>query len=161
MLHSTSPQASGTHQRPGLLAPALVLCLFAAVLPTQLAGRSAGVTNEECLTLADAPAAKQPDRLARLEHCSALYPDDVELIADLGALYESIDRMKAELAYTRALMLDPDYADVRLRLGRLLLSRGADAEALKQAEMALRVQPNRAALLDLRNQARLAGGTGP
>ena len=46
MLHSTSPQASGTHRRPGLLAPALVLCLFAGVLPTQLAGRSAGVTNE-------------------------------------------------------------------------------------------------------------------
>ena len=69
--------------------------------------------------------------------------------------------MKAELAYTRALKLDPDYADVRLRLGRLLLARGADAEALKQADMALRVQPNRAALLDLRNEARLAGGTGP
>jgi tetratricopeptide (TPR) repeat protein len=161
MLHSTALQTSGIHRRPSLLAPAAVLCLFAAVLPTQLAGRSAGITNEECLTLADAPAAKQPDRLARLEHCSALYPDDVELIADLGGLYESTDRTKAELAYIRALKLDPDYADVRLRLGRLLLARGAAADALKQADLGLRVQPNRAALLDLRNAARLAGGTGP
>jgi tetratricopeptide (TPR) repeat protein len=161
MLHPTSPQTSGIHRRPSLLAPAAVLCLFAGVLPTQLAGRSTGITNDECLTMADVPAAKQPDRLAQLEHCSALYPDDVELTADLGALYESIDRTKSELAYTRALSLDPDYADVRLHLGRLLLARGAAAEALQQADMALRVQPNRAALLDLRHQARLAGRTGP
>jgi tetratricopeptide (TPR) repeat protein len=161
MLHSTSRQTSGTDRRPSLLAPAAVLCLFAGVLPTQIAGRSAGITNEECLTLADAPAATQPDRLARFEHCRALYPDDVELIADLGALYESTDRTKAELAYVRALQLDPDYADVRLRLGRLLLARGAAADALKQAELALQVQPNRAALLDLCHAARLAVGTGP
>jgi cytochrome c-type biogenesis protein CcmH/NrfG len=162
MLQSTSPRTSGHHRPPSLLAPAVVLCLFAGALPTQLAGRSSGITSEECLTLADVAPAKQSDSPLRLEQCSALYPDDAELMVDLGTAYEAIDRTKAELAYRRVLQLDPDYADVRLRLGRLLLARGAAAEAQQQAETALHVQPNRAALIDLRNEARLTiSRTGP
>jgi tetratricopeptide (TPR) repeat protein len=154
MVQSKSPRTSGQHRPPSLLAPTVVLCLFAGALPTQLAGRSSGITSEECLTLADVAPTRQPGSLSRLEQCSALYPDDVELMADLGAAYEAIDRTKAELAYRRVLQLDPDYADVRLRLGCLLLARGAASEALHQAEAALRVQPNRAALVDLHNDAR-------
>ena len=73
-----------------------------------------------------------------------MVPLDVELLADLGAAYESAGRpLDAEKTYQNVLALDPDYADVHVRLASLLLGRGAAGEARGHAEQALRIQPNR------------------
>ena len=88
--NASSPPAD-TPRRPSVLAPVVVLCLFAGLLPTRLAGGTAGVSSEECLTLADAGQPATPDRLARLEQCSARHPEDVELAAELGRAYETVD----------------------------------------------------------------------
>ena len=137
-----------------VLVPALALCLWAAALPMSLSRGPNAASDEECLTLADAPPPPRPDLLATLERCSALYPADVELLADLGAQYETAGRRsEAEAIYRRALAVDPAYAELRLRLGRLLLARGAAALARREAEAALEVQPNRQALLDLLRDA--------
>jgi Flp pilus assembly protein TadD len=141
--------------------PAAVLCLFAVALPIGLPRASSTVSDEQCLTLADTPPpAARADILTAFERCSALYPGDTQLLADLGALYEAAGTpQRAEVQYQRALQIDPDFADLRLRLGRLLLKRGAAAEARREAIAALAVQPNRQSLLDLRHDAdvRLAG----
>lgn len=145
-------------RRPTVLAPAAVLCLFAAVLPAPMPRPSAGVSKEGCLALAErARPATTP--IALLEECSALYPGDVELLADLGAVYEVTDAARAEATYRRALNLDPGFADVHFRLGSLLLRRGAGGEALAHADDGLRIQPNRQAFLDLRAAARAAAGS--
>ena len=76
-------------------------------------------------------------------------------MGDLGSAYEASGQLaRAEEAYRRALALDPDFADLRLRLGTLLLRRGDAAEAEAEATQALRVQPNRQALLDLQQASR-------
>jgi len=88
-----------------------------------------------------------------------LYPSDAELTADLGAEYEAAGRQDdAEAAYRRGVTVDPEYADLRLRLARLLIRRRAFAEARAEAEAALRVQPNRRALVDLLREAGEAHG---
>ena len=72
----------------------------------------------------------------------------------IARFYERIGKpTQAEAIYRKALLIDPQYAELRLRLGRLLLQRGAHAEARDQAARALRVQPNRQALLDLLDAA--------
>jgi tetratricopeptide (TPR) repeat protein len=126
------------------------LALFWAALPAPLPRSSAGLLNEQCLTV---PATS--DAIPALERCSALYPHDVELKADLGAAYESADETaRAEATYQLALAIDPAYADLRLRLGRLMLRRGATDDARRQAEAGLRVQPNRQTLRDLLDATR-------
>ena len=76
-------------------------------------------------------------------------------MADSGSAYEASGELaRAEEAYLRALALDPDFADLRLRLGTLLLRRGGAAEAEAEATRALRVQPNRQALLQLQQASR-------
>ena len=133
-----------------LLAPVAALCLFSLALPVALPLPTSGASTETCLTLADAPPAAGPDAISRLEQCTAISPRDVELLADLGAAYEAVHAPeRAEMMYRRALTIDPDDADVRLRLARLALARGDGSEARREAEAALRVQPNRRALLDL------------
>lgn len=133
-----------------LLAPVAALCLFATVLPVALPLPKSGPSNETCLTLADTPPTTGPDAVLRLERCSAMSPNDVELLADLGAAYEAANAPgRAETAYRRALAIDPDDADVRLRLALLAFERGDASEARHEAEAALRLQPNRRALLDL------------
>ena len=103
------------------------------------------------------PSPERPDLVAMVERCSALVPQDVELLADLGDLEAAAGRgADAEATYRRALAIDPDYADLRLRLARLLLRRGAATEAREQAELALRVQPNREALRQIIQQSRPA-----
>jgi tetratricopeptide (TPR) repeat protein len=144
-----------------VLVPALALSLWAAVVLPVSPSRGADVAaDEECLTLADAAPAARPDVLAALERCSGLYPADVELLADLATQYEAAGRRdKAETVYRRALAADPGYAELRLRLGRLLLARGAGELARREAEAALEVQPNRQALLDLLHDAQQRTGT--
>jgi tetratricopeptide (TPR) repeat protein len=133
-----------------ILAPAVVLCLFAVFLPVSIPLPASGLSKEACLTLADTPVAARNNDFSLLERCSAICPNDVELLKDLGAAYESASAAsRAEATYRRALSVDPSYAELRLRLGLLLLRRGADAEARHEATEALRVQPNRQALLDL------------
>jgi cytochrome c-type biogenesis protein CcmH len=141
---------SSSRDAASLLAPVAALCLLATVLPAALPSPKTGPSSDTCLTLADSPPGAGPESLLRLERCSVLAPNDVQLLADLGAAYEAADTpAKAEAAYRRALALDPDAADVRLRLGTLALVRGDAGEARRQAEAALRVQPNRRALVDL------------
>src|SRR5205814_7942309 len=106
---------------------AALLGLFWVALPARLPGPSAGPLNEQCLTVSDKPqdsrspgpenaGTHQPATLGVLERCSAVYPNDVELMADLGASYELAgEAALAEAAYQRALALDPAYADLRLR----------------------------------------------
>ena len=135
------------------LAAVAVLVLCAMTLPASMAGPSSGVSKEDCLVLAERPGSAP---LTLLEQCSALYPRDAELLADLGQAHEGHDPARAEAAYLRALAIDPGYADLRLRLARVLLRRGAAPEAITQAEAALRLQPNRRAIVELLADARQA-----
>jgi tetratricopeptide (TPR) repeat protein len=91
-----------------------------------------------------------PGDLAALERCVALRPSDVELLTDAGAAYEHAERWdRAEEAYRRAIAIDPQDGDVRVRLAEALLLRGDVEGARAQASAALAVQPGRAATLDL------------
>ncbi len=146
-------------QKASVLAPVVVLALFAVLVPVQLTPPGQGASAGECLAAGDTHS-KDAD-LSLLERCTALYPGDVELLADLGAASERVDPLGAETTYRKALDLDPDYADLRLRLARLLLRRGAPADAVREAEEALRVQPNREVLLELLAEARLAAAGSP
>jgi Flp pilus assembly protein TadD len=110
--------------------------------------------TDRCLEVADTPPDLSPvahaETLSMLERCVARHPADVELMSDLGAVYASSGRfVDAEAVYRRLLSVDPGDADVRVRLGRLLVSRGDLAGARVQGEAALAIQPNRQAVLDL------------
>jgi tetratricopeptide (TPR) repeat protein len=142
--------------RTRILWSAGVLALVAIALPVRLPDPLAGSASSECLTLPDTPPdLSRTDRIPVYERCSRLDPTDVEVMADLGSLYEAAGRAKdAEAVYQRALDVDPGYADLRLRLGRLLLKRGETRSAAHQAETALMTQPNRQALLQLLHAAR-------
>lgn len=147
-----SAKAPGAPAPPSLRALAIVLVLFAGwlSLPVRLDRSPTGPSSEACLTIADVPAGGGPDALASLERCAVLVPDDVEILADLGAAYEASGRApEAEAAYRRALERDPDYADVHGRLARLLLARGETGGARRHVEAALTLQPNRRVLTDL------------
>jgi tetratricopeptide (TPR) repeat protein len=150
---SSHPSGPTPQPRQSVIAPLAVLCLFAAVLPAQMAGQTSGVSKAACLTLSEPTGSADARVVGLLEACSSLDPGDVELLADLGRSFEATDRLRAEATYRRALALDPGYADLRLRLGDLLLGRGAADEALAEAEVGLQTQPNRRALLDLRAKA--------
>jgi tetratricopeptide (TPR) repeat protein len=160
MTHTTSDQREQPGTAPSLIAALSMVCLLAAALPASMPTPASGVSQEECLTLGDRPVAGGAE-LALLEECSALYPDDVELLEHLGAAYETTDSDRAIRVYTRALELDASFAELRLRLGRLLLRQGDAAGALHHVEAALRVQPNRKVLLDLRSEARAVAGERP
>jgi Flp pilus assembly protein TadD len=129
---------------------ATVLTVLIAALPIRLTRASTGATGESCLRLADHPAADGPEALNELERCRAVVPEDLELLADLGAAYARVGRpLDAEKAYQDVLALDPSYAEVRVELATLLLARGATTEARDHVEQALRVQPNRNELRQL------------
>lgn len=121
-----------------------MLAVLIVALPIRL-GRAANEPSaESCLRLADHPPSEGHDALSELERCRAVVPMDVELLADLGTVYESAARpLDAEQIYQDILALDPNYADVRVRLAALLLDRGAARDARDHAEQALRIQPNR------------------
>lgn len=119
-------------------------------LPVRLQRSATGPSNEACLTLADHPPEESPESLATLEQCAVLVPDDVELLSDLAGMYEWSGRpADAEAVYRRALERDPEYGDLHARLSRLLLKKGDAGDARRHAEAALRLQPNRQAVLDL------------
>ncbi len=142
------------------VAAALALVGFAVTLPVALPRPTAVASDADCLTISDLPSTRGPAHRAALERCRTLYPDDAELLADLGDEYDAAnDPSRAEAAYRHALAVDPAFADVRLKLGRLLLGSGRREDALREAEAALRVQPNRGALIDLRRQASMPGPT--
>jgi tetratricopeptide (TPR) repeat protein len=89
-----------------------------------------------------------------LERCLAVQPDDVETMKDLGLMYESATKWdRAEAVYRRALAIDPEDGDTRVRLGGLLLRRGDLAGARREAEAALKVQPGSVAALQLFHRA--------
>jgi predicted Zn-dependent protease len=159
MNETTSVPELEERRASGVLAPIVVLCLFAALLPLAFARGASALSSVECLTMVDAGRVPGPESRATLEACSASHPEDVELLAAVGDAYASTERSRAEASYGRVIALDPDHADVRLKLGRLLLERGAFAEAGAQADAALLVQPNRADLIALRARAR-AGQAG-
>jgi tetratricopeptide (TPR) repeat protein len=58
-----------------------------------------------------------------------------------GCEYEAIDAPKAREAYERAIELDPEHADARVNLGRLLHEERAPAAAEKQYRAALKSDP--------------------
>jgi tetratricopeptide (TPR) repeat protein len=142
--------AMKTADLSAIVAPALVLVLLASIAPVGLARGGSGASNDECLAIGERSAAHaSPRSVALLEQCHQILPDDVEILAELGAAYEAIDPARAERAYERALTLDSRYADIRLQLARLMLRRGATADAARHAEIALQIQPNRQALRDV------------
>ena len=119
-------------------------------LPLGLPAPASGPASVQCLTLLDAPPDPgRDDLIPVLEQCSALNPTDVELMADLGSSYEAHHRLSdAEALYRRLLLVDPGYADTRMKLAKILLARGDAPGARREAEAALRVQPNRAAIVE-------------
>jgi hypothetical protein len=62
------------------------------------------------------------ERVARTDHaamerCSAIHPDDVELLLDLGDWYRKAgDSARAQSLYAAAGAIDPEDAEVRRRL---------------------------------------------
>jgi tetratricopeptide (TPR) repeat protein len=118
-----------------------------------LAPYASAAPQQDCLTVSEWDDVER----AALEECSVQHPDEVGVLAELARRYEPIDSGRAEALYRRALARDPGYADLRLALGTLLLRKGAAADARTEAETALRIQPNRRALLELLHAACNAG----
>ena len=82
-------------------------------------------------------------------------------MTDLGGAYERLSEWdRAEAVYRRALMIDAEDGDVRVRLGAVLLQRGDAAGARREAMAALAVQPGGTAALELIRRAGGAGGGG-
>jgi tetratricopeptide (TPR) repeat protein len=129
----------------------LLLAIMWATLPVQLHRPGEGGTNTECLTLADGGLSSDPvSHIPLLEQCRTVVVNDAQLVADLGAAYEAAGRnADAQRAYRDALAIDPEFADVHLKLAAQLLTQGAAGEARSHVEAALRIQPNRRAALDL------------
>lgn len=140
--------ASRSSHRLRIVVAVTVLVVLAAGLPVTLGSSATQLSTEDCVSRSVGVSTE------RLEHCVAVFPSDPELLADLAGRYEqSHQTARSEQLYRRALALDPDYADLRLRLGRLLLQQGKTEEARQQATAALQIQPNRTALIDLLQQA--------
>ena len=78
-------------------------------------------------------------------------------MADLGAAYERVSQSnRAEELYRRALTLDPEDGDMRVRLAELLLRKGDAEGARREGTVALAVQPGRGAALDVIRRATAA-----
>ena len=124
-----------------------------STLPVKLPSSGGGASSEECLTIADRPLTTA-DAIPQLEQCATVVPEDVELLADLGAAYEGAGQSAdAERIYQQILTLDETYADIHVRLARLLLARREITKARRHLERALQIQPNRQAITALIEQA--------
>lgn len=138
------------HPRVRVVAAAALLALFWLAPPLRLQPAGSEVSSDVCLTLADRPPSGASSTLPILERCAALLPTDSELLADLASVYEAVGRFpEAETTYRRALAHDSSYGDLHVALARLLQARGALDEARSHAQAALRLQPNRSAVLRL------------
>ena len=138
-------------------AAAVALVVLALALPVRLPSAGGGSSSDECLTIADRPLTSA-DAIPRLEQCATIVPDDVELLADLGAAYEAAGRSTdAERIYLQILTIDDTYADIHVRLARLLLPRRETGAARRHLERALQIQPNRQAITALIEQAGVGG----
>jgi tetratricopeptide (TPR) repeat protein len=133
---------------PVLAALAVLAMLWVVLpLPAPTAGGQASLAG--CATMAN----QQSSDVAGLERCHALIPTDIELSADLAAAYTANARPDDAIAlYQEILTLDPSYAEVHVRLARLLQSKGDRAAALDHVDQALRIQPNRKLLIDFRSE---------
>jgi tetratricopeptide (TPR) repeat protein len=106
---------------------------------------------------ADSPAdgvdqCEQPTRLGllALEQCLLVQPDDVELMLDLGAAYESAGRWAdAEGVYLRAARVDPRDGESHRRLGRGYFAHGEVAAARREGAAAQATQPGNPEVLSL------------
>lgn len=141
-----------------------ILAVMVLALPVQLDRASDGSSGDDCLTLADRPLPPNSAALVpTFERCRTVAAGDAVLLADLGAAYAAAGRANdAERAYRDAIAADPDYANAHVSLAAALADRGERAEARVHAEAALRLQPNRAAIVQL--LAAIDGGrraTGP
>lgn len=138
----------------GLLAPlALLLIFFTVVRPLGERMRP----TEAALDCSQAAVHDVP----ALERCLEVRPGDVEMMADLGAAYEEAGRWdRAESMYRRALGVDAEDGDIRVRLGHILLRRGDALGARREGMAALSVQPGRAPALDLIDRAEAAASAG-
>jgi len=67
---------------------------------------------------------------------------DADELYDLGCELETTDAERARAAYERAIELDPEHADARVNLGRLLHEDRAPAAAEKQYRAALQSDPD-------------------
>ena len=78
----------------------------------------------------------------RLDALVELYPGDAEIHNDVGRLrYAQGDFPSAEDAFARSCDLAPDWPDARANLGQSFQVRGRYAEAARQFETALAVEP--------------------
>jgi len=126
--------------------------LLAAIV---VSGRgSVGPVNDSD-TLAAACEITPPQDAAGLERCLALNPRDIELMLDLGLIYERTAELdRAEVLYRRALSIDAKDGDVHVRLGRLLLHHHGDrSAAANEARTALWLQPRSQRAIDLLSRA--------
>ena len=88
--------------------------------------------------------------VSALERCLLVQPDDVELMLDLGAAYESGGRWAdAERVYLRATRVDPRDGEAHRRLGRGYRAHGDLAAARREGEAARATQPGNPDVLHL------------
>jgi len=125
-----------------------------ALLPVQLNRTTDSGSIDGCFTRADqAPAGDPATEIPLLERCADSVATDADLAADLGAAYAAAGRdADAERAYRRALAIDPDFADVHIKLAEQFLRHGSTADAQSHVDAALRIQPNQRAVLELRDR---------
>ena len=72
------------------------------------------------------------------------------VLVALAGIYRSVDKVDAAIAlYRRALVLDYSQVDWRLELARTLAASGKPAEALREAQICLRLRPTMEAAKDL------------
>jgi Tfp pilus assembly protein PilF len=116
--------------------PLALLVAFAGVFhggsPTPVVGRSD----------ADCESAPTAD-IALLERCLAHDSRNVRVMQDLAGAFEATGRIdEAEALYRRALSIDPQDGESRLRLATFLLKRGRVDDARIEARRALEVRPH-------------------
>jgi tetratricopeptide (TPR) repeat protein len=137
----------GASQKAGLAWAAILLVLFFTVI------RTLGDWTRPTAAALDCDHFAPGDKTAR-ERCVELRPDDVELMMELGGAYEEAAQWdRAEAMYRRALAIDPEDGDARVRLGGLLLRRGDMTAGRQQGVAALAIQPGRVAAGDLVRRA--------
>ena len=123
--------------------PAALLIVFLATFRRDRADVSVNQPAQECSEVRDAA-------LSTLQQCLAVDPRNVEVITAIGDIHaRSGAPVRAEEMYRRALAIDPDDGDLRLRLGALLLDQGRAREAQIDAQHAVVTQPGNPAAQQL------------